>query len=123
MKPTKTIEFNKEYTKLFYQTEGVLIALFKTKLDKLSPMMLSWDTEYNENGMRKHYHVKGPDLIFLVFLGNFNIPFTTLRSYTPKKFEYYKNAMRERFELKRETPMFDDDEIDNGHQHPQTWKR
>lgn len=118
MKPTKTIEFSKEYTKLFYQEEAVLIALFKTDRSKLNPMMLSWDTEYVEDGIKKHYHIKEGPLIFLVFLGNFNIPFTTVRTYTPKKYDYYKNAMRERFVLKRGAGLYDNSEVDNGHNLP-----
>lgn len=121
MTPTKTIEFSHEFTKLMYQQAAVLIAMYKTQKSKLSPTFLSYDTEYFEKGIRKYYHIEQEELIFLIFLGEFNIPFTTIRSYTPKKFDYYKSALREKFILARRRSSTDETENNDGNMYPAGW--
>lgn len=102
MKATKTISFSHEYPKIHQQTEAVLIALYKAKKTKFTKEFLNYDTLYVENDIYKYYDLPKEDYIVLIFLGNFNIPFTTVRSFTEKKWEYYKAALREKFVINRE---------------------
>lgn len=97
MKATKTISFAHEYPKIHKQTEAILIALFRAKKKKFSKEFLNYDTLYVENDLYKYYDLPAEDYIVLIFLGNHNIPFTTVRSYSEKKWVYYKSALREKF--------------------------
>lgn len=119
MKTTKTINFSFEYTKLFYQEKALLVAAYRTHKSKLSKIFLSYDTCYHHDNQVKFYNVPDTDIIFLIFLGDQNIPFTTIRRYTDKKWKYYSSSIGEYFELKRGTDKFDDTQNDNNKSMPE----
>lgn len=113
METTKTINFSFEYTKLFYQQNAVLVAAYKTTKDRLSTIFLTYDTCYHIDNKVKYYNIPDGELIFLIFLGDFNIPFTTVRRYSDKKWNYYNSAVGEYFELKRGADKYDDSQNNN----------
>ena len=113
MTPTKTINFSFEYTKLYYQETAMLVAVYKTTKQRLSKLFLSYDTCYHDKNEVKFYNIPDTELIFLIFLGDQNIPFTTIRKYTAKKWSYYKNTQGQIFELKRGPDKYDNTQNDN----------
>lgn len=123
MNTTKTIKFSHEYVKLYHQEHAILIAMFKTTKLKLSDMLISYDTIYVEDGVKKYFDIPDGELIYLLFLGDFNIPFSTIRRYTPKKYIYYEKCIRQKFLLKRTSDKYDNTEINDNYKTPGGWRR
>ena len=123
MNTTKTIQFSHEYVKLYHQEHGILIAMFKTTKSKLSDMLLAYDTVYVEDGVKKYFDIPSGELIYLLFLGDFNIPFSTIRRYTPKKYKYYEACLRQKFILQRSQDRFDNSEMQDNQITPGGWRR
>lgn len=123
MNTTKTISFSHEYVKLYHQQHAILIAMFKTTKSKLSDMLMSYDAIYIENNEKKYFDIPDGDLIYLLFLGDFNIPFSTIRKYTPKKYKYYEACLRQKFLLQRSKDRFDNSEINDNQKTPGGWRR
>lgn len=119
----KTIAFAHEYPKLYNQTHGVLLALFKTHRSKLHEMLISYDTMYVEGNERKFYHLPDDYLIVLIFMGNFNIPFSTIRRYSDKKFDYYSQLRGKKFIFKREYDKYDNSELNDNKARPESWTK
>lgn len=123
MTPTKTINFSFEYTKLYYQETALLVAVYKTTKQRLSKLFLSYDTCYHADNAVKFYDLPETELIFLIFLGDQNIPFTTVRRYTDKKWNYYKSSIGQIFELKRGLDKFDNTQNDNNKTMPEGFRK
>jgi len=95
----KEIKFSGNYPKLHGQITAELLAVKKIRIDKNTPKeLLEYDTVKNDG---TKYLLKTGNYIQLVFLGNLNIPFCTIRAaisrFGSDKEEYYKNLIGEIF--------------------------
>ena len=94
----KQIKFSEWYKKFLKELIGIrqakLIQLFKCNYKDLSEDFIYYDTTYDGG----RYVLPKTELIVLIFVYNFQI-FTTIRRFTPKKYEYYRNAVGEEFEI------------------------
>ena len=106
-----TIRFSHEYCKMV-NNEGktpktaIIMEVFKVKSEDLHPRFVEYNTMYlNEKDLYLHEcELPKGDLILLLLKSDDKI-WTTLRRYTPKKFEYYKNRRwTEDFLIKIEKP-------------------
>ncbi len=94
----KKIKFSHDYDKL--QGMGhtsTLLQVLKVHYTDLSEYMLKYDAKIY--GSDELYPVPKGDLILLIFQSDKNMIFTTIRRYTPSKFEYYKNLEGVVFEI------------------------
>lgn len=96
------IKFSSDYPKLHGQTSAELLAVKPIRIDKNTPKeLLEYDTKKADG---TYYELKTGNYIQLVFLGNFGIPFCTIRSkrnrYTEDKESYYKQFIGQVFEVK-----------------------
>ena len=98
-----TIKFSHTYLKLWEQKKGELIAvrILDARSVAVNKALLDYDTMYFDDlGNPEYYELsKEGKLIQLIFIGNFEIPFCTLRRYTKEKFEYYQNNIGEVFNI------------------------
>lgn len=101
----KKIKFSHWYWKLdnVYKNRQMinrarLLQAFKIHYKDLSEPMIKYDATFGNNEI---YPLPKTELIFLVFVANQigGGVFTTIRRYTPKKFEYYQRAIGELFEV------------------------
>ena len=98
------IKFLGNYVKLHNQTSATLIQVNFTKLDEDTPKeLVDYDT-LRVDGSR--YELEEGYYIQLIFLGNYGIPFSTLRSMGYEKMKFYVSNLNKEFEL-------DIQEIDN----------
>jgi len=96
------IKFSSDYPKLHGQTSAELLAVKPIRIDKNTPKeLLEYDTKKTDG---TYYKLMAGDYIQLVFLGNFGIPFCTIRSkrnrYAEDKESYYKQFIGQVFEVK-----------------------
>ncbi len=96
------IKFSSDYPKLHGQTSAVLLAVKPIRIDKETPKkLIEYDTKKADG---TYYELKTGTYIQLVFLGNFGIPFCTIRSkrnrYTEDKEAYYKQFIGQEFYIK-----------------------
>lgn len=76
------IKFSGNYPKLHNQTTAELVAVRDIRIDRNTPKeLLEYDTK-KEDGT--YYSLKTGNYIQLVFVGNFSIPFCTIRTKTSK---------------------------------------
>ena len=96
----KKIKFSHEYPKLWKQTQAELIAVRLLDVDDIHDDLKEYDTLFDDNGYIDHYQIpKKGQLIQLIFYGNKQIPFCTLRRYTKEKLDYYKSLIGKQFEI------------------------
>lgn len=102
------IKFSHDYEKLPLGWEGkeaVLIGLSRPillyKLLEYSPEFIKYDTKIREED--KHYDLKGEktEYIILTLLMATGEIFTTIRRYTPEKWNYYNRGLNNTFILVR----------------------
>lgn len=114
------IKFSHHYPKIWAQKTAKLLAVevFKTKdLFGEHPLLWFYDTAFCKNykcgewfvsgvcwgkcqkGDYGNYDVPAGKLLQLVFLGENRIPFCTLRRWTGKKEKYYRDLIRQEFEI------------------------
>ena len=82
------------------ENTATLIQALKIHYNDLSPEMIDCDTlYYDPNSKRKkYYQLPKTDLILLLFMADYSGGlFTTIRRYTQKKYEYYRNSVGEKF--------------------------
>ena len=84
------ITFSHNYPKLWNQTTARLLKVSRMLRKNLHDDLIEYDTLTSDG---KYYELPKGDLIQLVFLGNKEIPFCTIRPYTPEKFEYYRGKV------------------------------
>lgn len=101
----KKIKFSNEYFKFMnmfsqeYKEAKLLLAL-RIKYTDLSAFFVKYDTLYGEIGDLKNYELPKTDLILLLFISdNTQQLFSTLRRFTPIKWDYYKKSEGEMFEV------------------------
>lgn len=104
-----TIRFSNDYDKLPLQwggTEAILIGIAVGDIEWLKkniPSFIELDTKIRNS--KDHYPLDFDTAIVLTFfhIGSFSPKlFTTIRRYTPEKYEYYKKKVWEAFTLKDE---------------------
>lgn len=97
------IKFSQEYLKLpcAMPFKATLLQCVKTHFNDLSEIFKEYDTcyfsqrEFNET---KNYQLPRTELIILILQFGEYI-FTTIRRYTPKKWEYYLNNTGKEFKI------------------------
>lgn len=90
------IKFSHKYPKLWGQVEAELIAVRTIKKGGVSKVLRDYDC-ITDN--QEYYPLPDDDLLQLIFVGNENIPFCTLRRKTPKKELWYKFMIGKKFEV------------------------
>ena len=107
------IKFSHRYRKLEPSGDevkkAVLLEVFKAKTEDLHPAFIEYDTTYwqfqKETEFGKIYHEKRyklpkGDIIVLLFkIKHYFCLFTTIRRYTPKKYEYYRKMRGKEFDI------------------------
>lgn len=95
------IKFSHKYFKLNYVNQAKLLQVFKCHYNDLSKDFLFYDSLYRKDARGyRLYEFPKDELIILLFQDTFdNDLFTTIRRYTPKKYEYYKSKTGEIFEI------------------------
>lgn len=97
----KEIKFSKEYPKLWNQTEATLIMvrILEAENIKCNRDLIEYDTKDNKG---EYYELPNKGrLLQLIFIGDRDIPFCTLRRSTPTKEAYYTNSIGHEFLIKR----------------------
>ena len=106
----KTIKFSHEYFKMLNNESetrpiaAILMETFVVNSEDLHPRFVEYDNEYiDKKEHNRGYYVlpKGKVIVLLLksFVHGELMLWTTIRRYTPAKFEYYKNARWEEFEI------------------------
>ena len=94
------IKFSHDYPKLHEQTLAVLLDIRKVSVDSLDNDFIEYDTKYYAKEGYGHYELpKNCDVIILVFAGDKDIPFTTVRRFTQKKYDWYFSLMGKEFTI------------------------
>ena len=94
------IKFSHYYGKLHQVpliTQAKLLETIQVKLEDLSPAFLAYDTD---NGKYK-LPVQGLYIMLIFEKKNSNI-FTTIRRFTPQKYEYFSSKRGEKFKIEIE---------------------
>lgn len=98
----KTIKFSNMYPKLPDITDRAkLLQCFLIDRDEISPAFLDYDTKYFDvdEYRDKFYPLPKGKLIVLLFLAIEDTVFTTIRRYTPSKYDYYKGCEGKDFKI------------------------
>lgn len=95
-----TIKFSKIYPKLWGQTQAELLSVKEIEINEnTNKDLIEYDTKAIDGS---YYELKKGKYLQLIFLGNKNIPFCTIRSkycsYVNKT-EYYKSKIGEIFDI------------------------
>jgi hypothetical protein len=90
------IKFSHDYPKLWDQTTAKLVYVGQIDGKNLSKPLIEYDTKQSGGG---YYPLPKAPLIQLVFLGNFGVPFCTLRLYTKEKWDYYTSCKDKEFKI------------------------
>jgi len=87
------IDFNKEDI-------AILMQCFKIHHDELNSVFKNYDTAWSHGAVTEWYELPKSDLIVLLFRHTAtDTVFTTIRRYTPDKFEYYKFKQGDYFQI------------------------
>lgn len=94
----QTIKFSSDYPKLHGQTSAELLAVRNIRIDRNTPPeLITYDT-VKRDGTR--YPLKSGNYLQLIFIGNYHIPFCTIRSAFPdRKEEFYRKHVGDIFEI------------------------
>ena len=98
----KTIAFSHHYPKIHGQVQAKLIAVIPLPGREINEELLEYDTTFVEDGVKGHFPLKkSGQYIQLIFIGDFRIPFCTIRpAWPPEKVEYYTSAIGEVFSIR-----------------------
>ena len=97
----QTIKFNDNYPKLHNQTTAKLVAMFDNVsaniLFRQFPDLLKFDTKKQDGS---YFEIEPRNsFLLLLFVGNKNIMFSTLRKSNDENFWLYKNSIGEEFNI------------------------
>src|SRR4030042_4739006 len=103
----KSIKFSDDYEKLprdWVGSSATLFSVSRVDLDvwkRRHPKFFNYDTKFR--GKLGNYQLNFKDALLLVFvpLGFGAAPFTTIRRFTPEKFEFYRGSVGEEFMLQK----------------------
>lgn len=118
------IKFSHHYPKIWNQKKAELIAvrILDAQAVQINKVLVEYDTRYNNLlvyarwdselltklnyspemiGLKTGYYPlpEQGKLIQLIFVGDKDIPFCTLRRHTPKKYDYYKSCIHNIFDI------------------------
>ena len=94
------IKFSHQYPKLVRQSTAELLAVKLMRKDQLHPDLVGTDTIYFlDSGDKQYYPLPNGWILILIFLGDKNIPFTTIRRSTAQKQAWYESKIGERFDI------------------------
>lgn len=95
----KQIKFSHDYYKLPAPYANVVRLLQVMRVDPktLSKSFVEYDTEYPPG--KQFYELPASECILLFFMAHRNQLFTTIRRYTPEKWDYYSKSVGEDFTL------------------------
>ena len=96
----KTIKFKHRYTKAPYLYKAILLQIFKIHYKDLSKVFISYDTEIF--GTLEFYKLPKTDLLVLFFISKGEDAFTTIRRWTPEKFDYYSKLVGQEVKIEIE---------------------
>jgi hypothetical protein len=100
--PPLKIKFSHIYPKLHDQTAADLVSVRIVDALTLHSKLVNYDTKYSSPDINCYQFYPLPKfglLLQLIFVGNYGIPFCTLRRHTPQKEEYYRGAIGRTFEI------------------------
>ena len=119
-----TIKFLEEYYKMLNNEDGaipknaVLMEVFKVNSKDLHPRFIEYDTMYFDKKGNNNAYYKLPKGEVLVLLlktefWNHDMVWTTIRRFTPHKYEYYNKNRWQTFkiEILKENPKGDKEEL------------
>ena len=95
------IKFSDEYPKLWEQRKAQLldVRILDAQAVAINKRLIEYDTKKSDG---TYYPLpKTGKLIQLVFIGDYDIPFCTLRRHTDKKYLYYMSLKGEILEVAR----------------------
>ncbi len=97
----KVIKFSHHYPKLYKQTSGKLIAIEHLYIDDREDIKKLLDYDTNIDGSDNRFPIyKGETYMQLVFVGNYHIPFCTLRRMINQdRIDYYHNSIGQMFDF------------------------
>lgn len=100
----RTIRFSHYYAKLWEQETATLIGtrILDAKEVQKNVPLIHYDTQWEDkNTGDTGWYPLPPSgkLIQLIFIGNKEIPFCTLRRYTEEKFQYYSKSINNTFNI------------------------
>lgn len=93
------IRFSHIYPKLHKQKKAELVAVKTCNRSDLSKMFIEYDTLYLDSFGAAFYPLLDGQYMILLFLGEENIPFTTVRRFTEEKHYYYKMNIGKTFDI------------------------
>jgi hypothetical protein len=93
------IKFSHRYPKLHQQTSGELIAVKLARSDKITERMRNYDCYWCENDNEGMYCLPNGILIILYFIGNYGIPFSTIRKGTARNQIKYEKLIGQMFDV------------------------
>ena len=103
----KKIKFSHEYDKMFRNPDdrppirAILIEVFRAKSEDLHKRFVEYDTSYYDMVEERCCYYKLPKgNVIVLILKSEDMIWTTIRRYTPKKYQYYLNSRwRDDFEI------------------------
>ena len=103
----REIRFSHFYDKFNYYYESflsppqyaILLEVFVVDTEKLHQRFIEYDTLYYENGRPKYYRLPKGKVLVLLFQTDEDLLFTTIRRFTPKKYDYYMKNRGEMFKI------------------------
>ena len=76
-----------------------LVECFQIKLAGLNDEFIEYDATYYKGNVKKRYPLPAGPYLLLFFVDANGTLFTTIRRQTPRKTEYYNNAVGDSFEV------------------------
>lgn len=107
----KKIKFSHEYNKMLNNSfeeipkKAILLEVFVKNSEELHPAFIKYDTIYfNLQTYKDEYYELPKDKVMIlllksVFVNGEVMLWTTIRMFTPQKYEYYNKARLEEFEI------------------------
>ena len=95
----KQIKFGHNYPKLWNQNKARLIEVNHLTNKDINDDLKEYDTKYVQDYKEAYYKLPTGLKLQLVFMGNKDIPFCTIRRQTPQKETYYRNLIGEWFDV------------------------
>jgi len=90
------LKFNSNYLKLHNQKKAELIKVWLDHKDFFSDEFIEYDTK-KEDG--SYYELDRGVYIVLLYLGDDNIPFTTIREYSRIKLQSYETLIGKKYDI------------------------
>jgi len=93
------IKFLHHYPKIYGQSSAELLKVKICDRSDLDDHFVEYDTVYLSYAAMDHYSLPTGPLLVLVFLGDKNIPFTTVKRWTVNKAAYYLRNLNKQFKI------------------------